>query len=449
MSRNSNSDRIFHRELGRDYPTIDRGEGIYLYDTAGRRYIDGAGGVFVTNLGHGNEHVVEALTAQARRVGFAHTGFFTSQVYIDFAEKLVAMAPKGFAKVWMSTSGSTANETAIKLARHYHLLTGKPEKTRIIARWNSYHGSTLGALSMSGQPRRREPFEPYLLNFPHIDPPYCYRCPLGKERSSCRIDCADELEKAVRLIGPQYISAFIVEPVAGGPLGALAAPDGYFQKIREICNRHGILLIVDEVVSGIGRTGRNFGIDHSGVVPDLITVAKGVGGGYVPIGATLVHRKIYDAFEEAGTSFRHGETFGGHALVAAVGLATLQEIERHRYVERARVLGDHLGNALEGLRSLPNVGDVRGMGLLRGVELVRDKVTRAPFTRTRQVAERVAAEAAEHGLLVVAGAGCVDGVDGDTIALAPPFIITESEIDEMVAILRQAIAAVATTEVAA
>ncbi len=202
------------------------------------------------------------------------------------------------------------------------------------------------------------------------------------------------------------------------------------------------------MVSGVGRTGRNFGVDHSGVVPDLITVAKGVGGGYVPIVATLVHRKIYDAFEEAGTSFRHGETFAGHALVAAVGLATLQEIERHGYVERALVLGEHLGQALEGLRRLPNVGDVRGMGLLRGIELVRDKASQTPFARARQVAERVAAEAAAHGLLVVAGGGCVDGIDGDTIALAPPFVITEAEIDEMVAILGNAIAAVAKDELA-
>ena len=216
MNRGSNADPIFQRELGRDYPTIDRGEGIHLYDTAGKRYIDGAGGVFVTNLGHGNQHVIEALVAQARRVSFAHTGTFTSQAAIDFAAKLLELAPKGFAKVWMSTSGSAANETAIKLARQYHLLTGNPEKTRVVARWNSYHGSTLGALSLTGQPRRREPFEPYLLDFPHIHPPYCYRCPLGKIQATCHVDCADELEKTIRLVGTQYVSAFIVEPVPAG-----------------------------------------------------------------------------------------------------------------------------------------------------------------------------------------------------------------------------------------
>lgn len=439
MTRGSNADPVFQRELGREYPTIDRGEGIHLYDMAGKRYIDGAGGVFVTNLGHGNQQVIDALVAQARRVSFAHTGTFTSQAAIDFATKLLAFAPAGFAKVWMSTSGSAANETAIKLARQYHLLTGNPEKTRVVARWNSYHGSTLGALSLTGQPRRRDPFVPYLLDFPHIQPPYGYRRPARTDPATFDLDCADELEKVIRLVGPQYVSAFIVEPVAGGPLGALVSPDAYFRRIREICDRYKVLLIVDEVVSGMGRTGRNFGVDHSGVIPDLITVAKGVGGGYVPIGATLVHQRVYDAFEEAGSSFRHGETFTGHALVCAVGLATLIEIERQGFVERARVLGDYLGKALAGLRSLPMVGDVRGRGLLWGIELVQDKETKAPFPRSRQVGEKVVAKAAADGLLMLANAGCVDGVDGDTLALAPPFVVTEADIDEVVGILGAAI----------
>jgi adenosylmethionine-8-amino-7-oxononanoate aminotransferase len=232
----------------------------------------------------------------------------------------------------------------------------------------------------------------------------------------------------------------------GGPLGALASPDGYFRRIREICDRYNVLLIVDEVVSGIGRTGRNFGVDHSGVIPDLITVAKGVGGGYVPIGATLVHQRIYDAFEEAGSSFRHGETFTGHALVCAAGLATLLEIERNRFVECARTIGDYFGEALDRLRNLPIVGDVRGRGLLRGIELVRDKATKAPFARSRQVAERVVAKAAADGLLILANSGCVDGVDGDTLALAPPFVVTEADIDEIVDILTSAIQSVASSE---
>lgn len=449
MKAESNADHIFHRELNRDYPVIDHGDGIYLYDTTGKRYIDGAGGVFVTNLGHGNKNVVAALAEQAGRVSFAHTNDFNSTVALQFAAKLIDLAPAGFAKVWMSTSGSTANETAIKLARHYHLLAGNPEKTRVIARWNSYHGSTLGALSLTGQPKRREPYEPYLLNFPHIDPPYCFRCPFGKTPSTCHIDCADELEKIIRLTGPQYISAFILEPVSGGPLGALPAPDGYLKKVREICDRYDVLLIVDEVVSGIGRTGRNFAVDHWGVVPDLITVAKGVGGGYVPIGATLVHERIFEVFESSGTSFRHGETFTGHALVCAAGLATLNEIEAGGLVDRARRIGGYLGEALEQLRALPIVGDVRGKGLLRGIELVRDKKSNEPFPRARMIAERIASEAATLGLLVIAGTGCVDGINGDTIAIAPPFITTEAEIDEIVATIAKAITTIASAETSA
>lgn len=448
MTASANADRIFHREIGRDYPMVDRGAGIYVFDSTGRRYIDGAGGVFVVNIGHGSPAVEQAMAAQAHRIAFAHTGNFTSEAEQRFSAQLLALAPPGFTKVWMSTSGSAANETALKLARHYHLLAGHPEKTKVISRWNSYHGSSLGALSMTGQTRRREPYEPYLQNFPHIEPPYCYRCPFGKTPDRCGIDCAEDLERTIRRVGANYVSAFIVEPVSGGPLGALAAPDGYFARIREICDRHDVLLIVDEVVTGAGRTGRNMGIDHWGVVPDLITLAKGIGGGYVPVGATLVSERIYAAFESSSTSFRHGETFAGHTLTAAIGSAVLEEIERLDLVARAAAMGVLLGTKLEALRALPIVGDVRGKGLLHGIELVRDKATKAPFPRQRHVSEQVADEAMARGLLVIAGGGCVDGVDGDTIALAPPYIVEPAEVEAIADILRGAITAVAERELA-
>lgn len=439
MTASANADRIFHREIGRDYPTVDRGDGVYIYDSEGRRYIDGAGGIFVVNLGHGSPAVEAAILRQLRRIAFAHTGHFTSEAEQRFSDRLLALAPEGFSKVWMSTSGSAANETALKLARHYHLITGNEQKTRVIARWNSYHGSTIGALSMTGQTRRREPYEPYLLDFPHIEPPYCYRCPFGKTPDSCEIDCADDLDRTIRRIGAHYVSAFIAEPISGGPLGALPAPDGYFARIREVCDRHNVLLIVDEVVSGAGRTGRNLGIDHAGVVPDLITLAKGIGGGFVPIGATLVHDRIYEAFESTATSFRHGETFAGHALTAAVGSAVLEEIERDGLVARVARMGDLLAQNLETLRDLAIVGDIRGQGLLRGIELVRDKTTKAPFPCQQRVAERIADEAMRQGLLLVAGSGCVDGVDGDTISLAPPFTIEPHQIRSLTEILISAV----------
>ena len=443
MNDLSNIDHVFHREVGRDYPVAARAKGVYIYDTAGRRYLDGAGGYFVVNAGHGVAEIADAITQQLARFANAHTSHFTSEAEQKFSDKLIALAPAGFAKVWMSTSGSAANETALKLVRHYHLVNGEPQRTRVIARWNAYHGGTIGSLSMTGQPRRREPFEPYLLDFPHIEPPYCYRCPFNLTYPGCGVACADALEREIRRVGPQYVAAFIVEPVSGGPLGALVPPKEYLPRIREICDRHGILMVVDEIITGAGRTGRNFGVDHWGVVPDIITAAKGIGGGYLPIGAVIVHRRVYDAFESKGQSFRHGETFAGHSVVAAAGLATLEYLERHDLMRRAADMGAVLGAKLKSLAALPMVGDVRGLGLLWGVELVCDRATKAPFPRVQNVSDAVARECAERGLLVVPGVGAVDGIDGDTVSLAPPYIITSDEIDELVGILGQSIQAVA------
>lgn len=267
MNDLTNTDHVFHREVGRDYPVAARASGVYIYDTAGRRYLDGAGGYFVVNIGHGVTEIGAAIADQLARFANAHTSHFTSEAEQKFADRLIALAPKGFAKVWMSTSGSAANETALKLVRHYHLVNGEPQRTRIIARWNAYHGGTIGSLSMTGQPRRRDPFEPYLLDFPHIEPPYCYRCPFNLTNPGCGIACADALEREIRRVGPQYVAAFIVEPVSGGPLGALVPPAEYLPRIREICDRHGILMIVDEIITAAGRTGRNFGVDHWGSCP--------------------------------------------------------------------------------------------------------------------------------------------------------------------------------------
>jgi adenosylmethionine-8-amino-7-oxononanoate aminotransferase len=434
-----NRDPVFHREPGRDYPVVARAEGAYVYDSAGRRYLDGAGGIFVVNIGHGVREVVEAMAQQAGRVAFAHTSVFTSDAELAFAQKLVDLAPPGFTKAWICTSGSAANETALKLAREYQLIKGQPKRTKIVARWNSYHGSSLGALSMTGQPRRREPYLPYMQDFPHIEPPYCYRCPFGLTYPDCGIACAHALEKAIQETGADTIAAFIAEPVSGGPLGAIVPPQEYFPIVRAICDRHGILMIVDEVITGVGRIGHNFGIDHWGVVPDIITAAKGIGGGYVPVGAMLVQDRIYAAFEEAGRVFRHGETFTGHAVISAAGAAVLDYVRDHGLVARSAATGRMLGNLLERLRELPIVGDVRGEGLLWGIELVRDKATKEPFPRERGVAERVAKAAFESGLLVVAGAGCADGVRGDTISLSPPLILTEDQAKTLVDTLEAAL----------
>jgi adenosylmethionine-8-amino-7-oxononanoate aminotransferase len=443
-----NRDPVFHREVARDYPVVARAEGAYVYDSAGRRYLDGAGGIFVVNIGHGVREVVQAMASQAGRVAFAHTSVFTSDAELAFARKLVDLAPAGFTKAWICTSGSAANETALKLAREYQLIKGQPKRTKIVARWNSYHGSSLGALSMTGQPRRREPYLPYMQDFPHIEPPYCYRCPFGLTYPDCGMACAHALEKAVQEAGPETVAAFIAEPASGGPLGAVVPPKEYFPIIREICDRHGILMIVDEVITGVGRIGRNFGIDRWGVVPDIITAAKGIGGGYVPVGAMLVHERVYAAFEEAGRSFRHGETFTGHAVISAAGAAVLDYVRDHGLIARAAATGRVLGEKLKRLRDIPIVGDIRGEGLLWGIELVRDKATREPFPRERGVAEKVAKVAFETGLLVVAGTGCADGVRGDTISLSPPLILTEAQAEELVDTLETALRAVAVVELA-
>ena len=434
-----NSDSVLHRDPSRTYPLAARAEGACVYDSEGRRYLDAAGGVFVVNIGHTAPSVVEAMATQAKRMAFAHTGVFTTESEQDLAARLLALAPGSFSKAWICTSGSQANETAVKLARIYHLLGHEGQRLQVVSRWNSYHGSTLGALALTGHTARREQFVPYLFDSPKIDPPYCYRCPLGKTHPACNLACADQLDNVVRRLGPANVSACIVEPVSGGPLGALVSPEGYLQRIREICDRHGILLIVDEVVTGAGRTGLPFGFQHFGVVPDIVTMAKGIGGGFVPIGAVLLNERTAGRLEAAGEPLRHGETFTGHAVIAAAGAAVLSELQRLGLVDRGREAGRKLGEQLSTLLSHANVGDVRGLGMLWGVEIVSDKATRQPFSRSLGVAEKVAKAAFDLGLLVIAGTGCANGKDGDTIALAPPFIITDDQIDEIVIALRSAI----------
>jgi adenosylmethionine-8-amino-7-oxononanoate aminotransferase len=435
----SNTENVFHRQISRSYPAVVKGEGVYLWDENGKRYLDGAAGVFVAILGQGVDEIADAIDAEMRQVTFAYTTTFTSETERALTRKLVEWAPEAFDKAWICTSGSGANETAIKLARHYHLVRGNTGKFRVIARHHSYHGSSIGALSLTGAVPRRQPYEPLLLDFPHISPPNCYRCPLDLIYPSCGAACASELEDVIMREGPETISAFIVEPMAGGPLGGLVTPPEYMRAAREICDQYDVLLIVDEVISGIGRTGRNFAVEHTGVTPDIITIAKGLGAGYVPIGGVLAHKKIHAAFEEADTSFVHGESFTGHTAVSAAGLATLNYIEKHDLVRRAGTLGDHLGECMETLRKNPMVGEIRGHGLLRGVELVADKTMKRPFPRAKGVAEAVGRECNERGLLVLPGVAGADGTDGDTVVLAPPYIVTHEQIDTMVSILGEAI----------
>lgn len=419
------------------------GDGSWVVDADGKRYLDASSGVFVAILGHDPRPVADAISEQARRLNFAFAGDFRSLAQEAFAKLLVSLAPPGMEKVWLTTSGSTANEAALKLARQYHVARGAKEKTKVISRKHSYHGSTIGTLSMTGSMPRRRPYEPYMLNFPKVSPPCCYRCPVNKTPATCATDCAEEIREAILLAGPDYVSAFIVEPVSGAPLGALPTPPAYLRRAREICDEFNVLLIVDEVVSAMGRTGEWFGVTESGVEPDIITMAKGLGGGFMPIGAVIAHGRVHDALQQAGASFVHGESFTGHVLMSTAGTAVIEFIRDHDLLQHARKMSQVLREVMDPLAELPHVGDVRGRGFIRGLELVADKATKQPFSRSLKFAERIAKATAQEGVLVLAGTAGVDGMNGDTIVIAPPLVTTEAEVRLIGEVLQRALIGVA------
>jgi adenosylmethionine-8-amino-7-oxononanoate aminotransferase len=422
-------DRVFYRDRKKIYPIIDRGEGIYLYDLRGKKYIDATGGPLVVNIGHSVPEVIDAMVGQAKKVCFPYIGHFVSESQIELAKKVIDFAPSGMSRVYFVSGGSEATEVALKIVRQYHLERGDPSRVKVIGRWQGYHGATVGALSLGGHTLYRKDYLPYTLDFPHIQAPYCYRCRFDREYSSCGIICAYELERTIKQEGKESIAAFISEPVTGSTLGAVAPPPEYFPIIREICDRYGILLVLDEVVTGFGRTGKNFGIDHWGVVPDLIIAGKGISSGYTPLGAVIVHEKVYDVFlNSKRTTFFLGYTYSGNPLSCAVGLAVLRYIEKQGLVQRSASMGNYLFERLSRLKELPMVGDVRGKGLLLGIELVHDQESKTPFERSRKIAETIVRKAFDKGLVLLPGHGFEESVVGDILMIAPPFIIEEEEI---------------------
>jgi len=434
---------LFPRSFRREYLEAVRGEGCYVFDSRGRKYLDAAGGAAVVSIGHGVAEVGRAMARQAAELAFAHTSQFHTAIAERLAARLRVLAPPAFreaGRVWFTSGGSEATETAIKLARQYWVERGQPSRTRIVSRWQSYHGSTLGALALSGNLRRRAIYAPLLPEWGHIAPCYCYRCPLGLTFPDCRVACADELEKLLTDVGPQSVAAFIFEPVVGATLGAVAPPDGYLQRIAEIARRHGILLIADEVMTGMGRTGKNFAVEHWGITPDLILVGKGVASGYAPLGAVLVAPHVAEAIQHGSGAFEHGFTYQAHPLAMAAGLAVLDYIEQHRLFERVAPGGRDLLAALEPLRAHPNVGDIRGLGLLLGIEFVKDRASREPFPRSAGFAERVRQAAMEEGVTTYPIQGCADGERGDHILLAPPFTISADETRFLARALEAALA---------
>lgn len=428
-------DHVFHRHTKVSYSTAVRGDGCYLFDSEGKRYIDGCCGAAVSSVGHSNEAVRSAMHKQIDDIAFAHTGFFTNEPMEKLADYLVEKAPAGIDRVYFVSGGSEAVEGAIKLARQYFLETGKPKKHKVIARWQSYHGNTLGALAAGGNRLRRAQFAPLLSDsMEHISPCYAYRGQQeGESLDAYGQRVANELEIKIKELGAENVAAFMAEPVVGATMGCVPAVEGYFSRIRAICDQYDVLLILDEVMCGMGRTGTFFACEQEGVTADIITVAKGLGGGYQPIGAMLVSQSIFEAISQGSGFFQHGHTYMGHAVACAASLAVLQEIDRSSLLENVKTQGDYLFSCLkEQLLSHPHVGDIRGRGLFIGVELVEDKDGKTPFAIDKKVNARVKSQALEQGLMCYPMGGTIDGQQGDHVMFAPPFIVERTHLDEIV-----------------
>ncbi|MCB2010978.1 MAG: aspartate aminotransferase family protein [Geminicoccaceae bacterium] len=432
---------VFYRNLRQNYPRATGGDGAYIIDSTGKRYLDASGGAAVSCLGHSDRRVIDAIRSQLDAIAFAHTGFFSTDAAEELADHLVARAPAGIDLVYFVSGGSEAVEAALKLARQYYLEIGQPQRRRFIARRQSYHGNTLGALAVGGNQWRRAQFEPILMDADHLTPAFAYREQRDGESEAAFVDrLASELENHLEAVGPETVLAFIAEPVVGATLGAVPAPPGYFRRIREILDRHGILLILDEVMCGMGRTGHLFACEHDGVTPDLITIAKGLGAGYQPVGATLASRNIGDAIRNGSGFFQHGHTYMGHPTACAAALAVQKVIEEDGLLACVVEMGTRLEAALhERFGNHPNIGDIRGRGLFRGIELVADRQDKAVFDPALALHARIKKAAVEEGLICYPMGGTVDGRNGDHVLLAPPFIINDGQIDELVGKLGRAI----------
>ena len=429
---------IFGRSAAAILPTAASGEGCYLIDTAGKRYFDGSGGAAVSCLGHGHAKICAALHGQLDQLAYAHTSFFTSEPAEKLADKLIEHAPTGIEKVYLVSSGSEAVEAALKLARQYFTETDQPSRHRIIARRQSYHGNTLGALASGGNAWRRKQFSPLLIETTHIAPCYEYR-ERGDDETAFDYGqrVANELETEINRLGANSVMAFIAEPVVGATAGAVLPVAGYFKRLREICTQYGILLILDEVMCGMGRTGSLFACEQDGISPDIVTIAKGLGAGYQPIGAMLCSGTVFAAIRDGSGFFQHGHTYLGHPMAAAGSLAVLETLIDDGLLQQVPVQGDKLHTALSAaLGNHQNVGDIRGRGLFWGIELVQDRPNKTPFDPARAVHKQIKATAFEQGLLCYPMGGTLDGRRGDHILLAPPFIITDQEIEHLVRLVR-------------
>jgi adenosylmethionine-8-amino-7-oxononanoate aminotransferase len=425
---------ILHRAIGGSLPVAASGQGIEIVDTAGKRYLDASGGAAVSCLGHGHPAVTAALHAQLDKLAYAHTSFFTTEVAEQLADTLIADAPPGIGHVYLVSGGSEAIEAALKMARQYFAERGEKQRRHIIARRQSYHGNTLGALAAGGNERRRAPFAPLLIETHHVEPCFAYRFQQpGESEEAYGQRAADALEAKILELGGDTVMAFVAETVVGATAGAVPPVKGYFKRVREICDKYGVLLILDEVMCGMGRTGTLHACEQEGIAPDLMTIAKGLGGGYEPIGAVLLGERLFKAFAEGSGFFQHGHTYIGHPLACAAGLAVQQTIKRDKLLANVQAMGAHLRRRLgERFGNHAHVGDVRGRGLFQAIELVEDRLTKAPFDPAAKLHAKVKKAAMARGLMVYPMGGTIDGQRGDHVLLAPPFIVTESQVDEIV-----------------
>lgn len=438
-------DAVFHRNLNKHYPIITHGEGIYLFDESGKRYIDASSGAVAANLGHSNKKIAQAMYEQAIKVGFVHTLRFETKVLHNLARKIVKIAPETLNKVYFTSGGSEANESAIKLARQYHRDKGNNDKHIVIGRWQSYHGNTLGSLSVGGDVKRRKPYTANLMYAEHINSPYCHQCPFERNKDDCiknnNWSCVNSLERTIYEVGAENISAVIMEPIVGSQQGAVVPPVGYFEYVREICNKYDIILIIDEVMTGFGRTGKNFAIEHFGIEPDIMTFGKGVSAGYAPLAGMIVNDEIVSSIKShSDGQFIHGYTYSGHPVTAAAGLAALEIYEEEEVLANCNEMSQYLFRQLKEIKKSSSViSDVRGKGLLIGVEFVKNKQENILFDPSEQVANKINNFAISLGAIFYPGSGGIDGLHGEHLIISPPLNVQKEEIDEIINIFRESL----------
>ena len=434
---------LFPRDLERDFPLAVKGEGVWLWDKEGNKYLDACSGANVTGIGHGVQEIADALAEQAAQIAYVPPQHFLHEKVLEFCDMLIDMAPKGYGRVMLLSGGSEAMENAFKIARQFHVLMGTSSKYRIVSRWRGFHGNTLAADAAGGHTLRRSLYMPMLMPVPHIVPPYCYRCPFDKNYPGCSIECAQDLERTVVQDHPASISAFCAETMVGAAAAALTPVPEYYKLIREICDRHGILWIADEVMTGVGRTGSFLAVEKWNVLPDLVVLAKGLSSGYQPLAAILIHDRVFKVFKECGAAFIGGHTYNAHPVTASAGIAVLKYLQKHGLMEGVSEKGALLEKGLKKIAKNEDlIGDIRGRGLMWGMEFVKDRSTKEPFDPKKQVAKTVMLRAMERGLIIYPVVGLADGRRGDGVLICPPLVISKGEIETLLNMLAETLAQV-------